>query len=57
MLSDLYALMHDYYKEENELPEVTVDKLYRLRIEIKKAESHTSFAEKRNNLNTLLELA
>ncbi len=48
-----YALMHDYYKEENELPEDTVDKLYRLRIEINKAERHTDFTERLNNLEKL----
>ncbi|MGM0653146.1 MAG: hypothetical protein ACQES4_10265 [Bacillota bacterium] len=48
-----YALMNEYYKEENETPEVTVDKLYRLRIEINKAERHTSFAERRKNLEQL----
>ncbi len=49
-----YALMHDYYKEKNEMPEVTVNKLYRLRVEINRAEKNTTFAEKRNNLEKLI---
>jgi hypothetical protein len=49
-----YTLMNNYYKEKNEMPEVTVDKLYLLRIEINNAERQTSFAEKRNNLEQLV---
>lgn len=48
-----YDLMHDYYKVENETPEVTVDKLYRLRIEINKAERCTSLEERISKLEQL----